>query len=77
MMGIDGLNKLSLVSTRELLDELMSRYQHSIFCACKDRSNKEGEVLFDRRGLFFAQVGLADYIMSRLQEKAPVNEEDL
>jgi len=68
---MNGLNKLSLVSTRELLDEIMNRYDHSIFVACKDRNNEEGEVMFDRRGLYFAQVGLANYIMNRLDEREP------
>ena len=75
-MPINNLNKLSLIPTEELLGEVMARYEHAVFCACKNMLSTRGEIAWERKGLYFAQLGLVDYINKRIHEKEPNREED-
>lgn len=71
---MDQMNKLTLISTDELIDELMARYDHAIFAGCKDYGNNKSQLTWERHGMYFAQVGLVDFLCRRLREKEPRND---
>ena len=58
---------INLVSTNELIGELLSRYDNSIFCGVK-KSVKEDEDYYDRHylGDNEACIGLCDIVKSKI-----------
>jgi hypothetical protein len=74
-MPINNLNKLSLTPTSELLEELFTRHDHAVFCGCKNLSIDRGQLLFERKGLYFAQIGMLDYMVTNIRKSEPFREE--
>jgi hypothetical protein len=70
-MGINNLNKLSLVATEELTKELGNRFDCFVFVAVNKLAEGRGEIVYDRKGNHFTQIGLIDYMWNRCHETEP------
>ena len=64
----DCPSKLDLTSTEDLVEELNSRFDHSVFFAIKEETDDDYETFYRWDGLDIMCIGLALKAVERIQQ---------
>ena len=61
----------SLLTTQDLIDQLITRFDAVVFCGVQDRHDAHGEgmnILWRRKGDHHRCIGLSHHVIARCQE---------
>jgi len=62
---VEELREIQLIQTDELIDELMQRFDVSIFIGHKKSDKKRGAYVWHTKGDRFTLLGLVDYLREK------------